>query len=122
MISNLHLWQMLNEHRLSFKYHIIYTGKTLGECHKFVSEKASRGGAIVGYEDIGAEAFGALGRAIVSVSMYIELLGTCALLFILEVSNISVTSWALSIWYWVDLKAPQGSAGIREQSNYACVC
>lgn len=54
-----------------------------------MTEKAERegsnGGVLVGYEDIGAEAFGALGRAIVSSTMYIELLGTCALLFILEV-------------------------------------
>ena len=64
-------------------------GKILGECHEFVSERKGRegnGGGIVGYEDIGAEAFGGLGRAIVSTSMYIELLGTCALLFILEVT------------------------------------
>ena len=54
-----------------------------------MTEKAERegssGGALIGYEDIGAEAFGGLGRAIVSSTMYIELLGTCALLFILEV-------------------------------------
>ena len=65
-------------------------GKILGECHEFVCERMQRegkGGAVIGYEDIGAEAFGGLGRAIVSASMYIELLGTCALLFILEVSN-----------------------------------
>lgn len=54
-----------------------------------MTEKAEREGssgeALIGYEDIGAEAFGGLGRAIVSSTMYIELLGTCALLFILEV-------------------------------------
>ena len=41
--------------------------------------------AMVGYEDIGEAAFGALGRSIVSGVMYVELMGTCALLFILEV-------------------------------------
>ena len=54
-----------------------------------VTEKRQREGstgtALVGYEDIGAEAFGGLGRAVVATSMYIELMGTCALLFILEV-------------------------------------
>lgn len=68
-----------------------HAGKVLGECHEFVSdrrkEEGSNRGAIVGYEDIGAEAFGRLGRAIVASCMYIELLGTCALLFILEVSR-----------------------------------
>ena len=69
---------------------LLHAGKILGECHEYVCERMKRegkGGAVVGYEDIGAEAFGGLGRAIVSASMYIELLGTCALLFILEVSN-----------------------------------
>lgn len=47
--------------------------------------EGSNGTALVGYEDIGAEAFGAPGRAVVATSMYIELMGTCALLFILEV-------------------------------------
>ena len=47
--------------------------------------EGSNGTALVGYEDIGAEAFGGLGRAVVATSMYIELMGTCALLFILEV-------------------------------------
>lgn len=50
-------------------------------------KREGNAGAIVGYEDIGAEAFGGLGRAIVGTAMYIELLGTCALLFILEVTH-----------------------------------
>ena len=66
-------------------------GKALGECHKVVTERKQRegsnGAALVGYEDIGAEAFGGLGRAVVATSMYIELMGTCALLFILEVGR-----------------------------------
>ena len=56
-----------------------------------VTERRQREGsirtALVGYEDIGAEAFGGLGRAVVATSMYIELMGTCALLFILEVGR-----------------------------------
>lgn len=69
-------------------------GKALVECHEEVSrglkaaEESGNGSgppAMVGYEDIGGAAFGALGRTIVSCVMYIELLGTCALLFILEV-------------------------------------
>lgn len=39
----------------------------------------------VGYEDIGEAAFGAFGRRLVSIVVYTELLGICALLFILEV-------------------------------------
>lgn len=61
------------------------------ECHDLVSKriKAECNGAapaMIGYEDIGEAAFGCLGRKIVSSIVYIELLGTCALLFILEVS------------------------------------
>ncbi len=60
------------------------------ECHDEVSRriKAECNGAappMVGYEDIGEAAFGRLGRKIVSSVVYTELLGTCALLFILEV-------------------------------------
>ena len=53
-------------------------------------QEGSNGTALVGYEDIGAEAFGGLGRAVVATSMYIELMGTCALLFILEVGRASL--------------------------------
>ena len=68
-------------------------GKALVECHDAVSRRleaeAAKSGAappaMVGYEDIGEAAFGALGRRIVSGVMYTELMGTCALLFILEV-------------------------------------
>lgn len=41
--------------------------------------------SMVGYEDIGEAAYGSFGRRLVSTTMYTELLGICALLFILEV-------------------------------------
>lgn len=40
----------------------------------------------IGYEDIGEAAYGKFGRRLVSTTVYTELLGICALLFILEVS------------------------------------
>lgn len=59
------------------------------QCYDAVAQRAaaSSGGRTVpvGYEDVGEAAFGAFGRAIVSASIYTELLGTAALLFILEV-------------------------------------
>ena len=67
------------------------TGKALVECHEAVSKQLkaqSSNGAgppMVGYEDIGEAAFGPLGRRIVSSVVYTELMGTCALLFILQV-------------------------------------
>ena len=65
------------------------SGKILVQCYDAVAQrKAAAGGgpvAPVGYEDVGEAAFGALGRAVVSASIYTELLGTAALLFILEV-------------------------------------
>ncbi|KAK9903315.1 hypothetical protein WJX75_002640 [Coccomyxa subellipsoidea] len=71
-----------------------YTGKALVECHDVVLQRAkaeSGNGAappMIGYEDIGGAAFGAIGHTIVSSVMYVELLGTCALLFILEGDNL----------------------------------
>lgn len=44
-------------------------------------------GKVVGYEEIAEESFGKLGRLLVSTIIYIELFGTCALLFILEVGR-----------------------------------
>ncbi len=43
--------------------------------------------SMVGYEDIGEAAYGSFGRKLVSTTMYTELLGICALLFILEVQS-----------------------------------
>ncbi len=59
---------------------------------KIAKAESSNGAAppMIGYEDIGGAAFGAIGRTIVSSVMYVELLGTCALLFILEVRSLSV--------------------------------
>ena len=48
---------------------------------------AKTGGGPVGYEEIAEAAFGPLGRLLVSAIIYVELFGTCALLFILEVSG-----------------------------------
>jgi hypothetical protein len=63
-------------------------GKILVQCYDAVAQRtaAARGGRVapVGYEDVGEAAFGAFGRAVVASSIYIELLGTGALLFILE--------------------------------------
>jgi hypothetical protein len=63
-------------------------GKILVQCYDAVAQRAAaaRGGRVapVGYEDVGEAAFGAFGRAVVASSIYVELLGTGALLFILE--------------------------------------
>ena len=65
------------------------SGKILVQCYDAVAQRksAAQGGQVtpVGYEDVGEAAFGAFGRAVVSTSIYTELLGTAALLFILEV-------------------------------------
>jgi vesicular inhibitory amino acid transporter len=61
-----------------------YTAKVLCECADAVS--ARNGGAAVGYEEIAEAAFGPIGKLIISTIIYVELFGTCALLFILEVS------------------------------------
>ncbi|EIE22996.1 hypothetical protein COCSUDRAFT_15642, partial [Coccomyxa subellipsoidea C-169] len=63
----------------------------LGIVTNYTAKAESSNGAappMIGYEDIGGAAFGALGRTIVSSVMYVELLGTCALLFILEGDNL----------------------------------
>ena len=39
------------------------------------------------YEEIAEETFGKLGRLIISSIIYVELFGTCCLLFILEVGH-----------------------------------
>ncbi|PNW85026.1 hypothetical protein CHLRE_03g168550v5 [Chlamydomonas reinhardtii] len=62
-----------------------YTAKALCECADAVSAKT--GGGPVGYEEIAEAAFGPLGRLLVSAIIYVELFGTCALLFILEGDN-----------------------------------
>lgn len=49
----------------------------------------------IGYEDIGEAAFGSFGRKLVSTTVYTELLGICALLFILEVGIFEAFSFCL---------------------------
>ncbi|KAK9826368.1 hypothetical protein WJX81_002972 [Elliptochloris bilobata] len=69
-----------------------YTGKILVQCYDAVAQRkaTAAGGQVlpVGYEDVGEAAFGAFGRAVVATSIYTELLGTAALLFILEGDNL----------------------------------
>ena len=58
-------------------------------CQEVAARRKAQGtgqeGDSVGYEDLGEAAYGSLGRKIVTTTMYTELLGICALLFILEV-------------------------------------
>lgn len=61
-------------------------GKALVEAHAVVKE--STGKQTVGYEDIAEAAFGSAGRLVISTIMYVELFGTCALLFILQGDNL----------------------------------
>ncbi|PNH00569.1 Vacuolar amino acid transporter 1, partial [Tetrabaena socialis] len=63
-----------------------YTAKVLCECAEAVTARNPGGGA-VSYEDIAEAAFGPIGRVIISAIIYVELFGTCALLFILEGDN-----------------------------------
>lgn len=65
-----------------------YTGKALVECAQVVAKRRGLGGAVVGYEEIAEETFGPIGRLIVSAIIYVELFGTCCLLFILEGDNL----------------------------------
>ena len=86
------------------------------QCYDAVAQRkaAAQGGRVapVGYEDVGEAAFGALGRAVVSTSIYTELLGTAALLFILEVR---CTTHLLTLSNFERLGVPPyGAAG--------CVC
>lgn len=62
----------------------LLTGKALVECANKVAELRGQPGVVVGYEEIAEAAFGKLGKALVSSIIYIELFGTCCVLFILE--------------------------------------
>ncbi|GLC35800.1 hypothetical protein PLESTB_000495600 [Pleodorina starrii] len=64
-----------------------YTAKALCECADAVAKRQGANAAPVGYEEIAEAAFGKLGRLIISSIIYVELFGTCALLFILEGDN-----------------------------------
>ncbi len=65
------------------------------------------------YEEIAEETFGKMGRLIISSIIYVELFGTCCLLFILEVSfgarlerpcvNITCFCSSLASDGWADL-------------------
>jgi vesicular inhibitory amino acid transporter len=65
----------------------MHAGKALVECADVVSKRRGLPAAAMGYEEIAEEAFGKLGRLIISSIIYVELFGTCCLLFILEVSH-----------------------------------
>lgn len=72
-----------------------YTGKALIRVQARGSlPDAKRGNGarrpLSSYEDIGEAAFGANGRAFITWVLYTELLGTCALFFILEGDHLSV--------------------------------
>ena len=64
-----------------------YTGKALVECAQAVAKRRNLGNAVVGYEEIAEETFGPVGKAIISAIIYIELFGTCCVMFILEGDN-----------------------------------
>uniref|UniRef100_A0A061SET5 Solute carrier family 32 (Vesicular inhibitory amino acid transporter) n=1 Tax=Tetraselmis sp. GSL018 TaxID=582737 RepID=A0A061SET5_9CHLO len=64
-----------------------YAGKALIEAHAVVRKRTGK--ETVGYEDIAEAALGRAGRALVSAIMYVELFGTCALLFILQGDNLT---------------------------------
>ncbi|KAJ9526617.1 hypothetical protein QJQ45_017626 [Haematococcus lacustris] len=64
-----------------------YTGKALVECANAVASNKGQPGSVVGYEEIAEASFGPLGKALVSAIIYVELFGTCCLLFILEGDN-----------------------------------
>ncbi len=63
-----------------------YTAKALCECADAVMKKKGST-ETVGYEEIAEAAFGGIGRFLISTIIYVELFGTCALLFILEVGR-----------------------------------
>ena len=62
-----------------------YSGKALVRCANTVADRGEvEAGAMVRYEDIARTAFGNFGKTIIAAIMYTELVGTCALLLILE--------------------------------------
>jgi solute carrier family 32 (vesicular inhibitory amino acid transporter) len=66
-----------------------YTGKTLCRCAATVTKKRKLPRSqMIRYEDVAFEAFGIVGKRVVATIMYTELLGTCALLLILESDNL----------------------------------
>jgi vesicular inhibitory amino acid transporter len=65
-----------------------YTAKAVVECIETVCKREGRDLHDVGYEDVAEAAYGKAGRAIVSTTIYIELYGICALLFIIMGDNL----------------------------------
>lgn len=65
-----------------------YTGKALCRCSRTIAEREGRAIEDIKYEDIAGAAFGEAGRRAVAAVMYTELIGTCALLLILEGDNL----------------------------------
>ena len=79
--------------RLWCAHHL--AGKLLVECAgEVVARRKLPKGSVVGYEEIAEESFGKLGRLLISSIIYVELFGTCALLFILEV-RMQLGAWQL---------------------------
>ncbi|KAJ9525938.1 hypothetical protein QJQ45_009406 [Haematococcus lacustris] len=70
---------------------LLEQGKALVECANAVASNKGQPGSVVGYEEIAEASFGPLGKALVSAIIYVELFGTCCLLFILEVLYTLVT-------------------------------
>lgn len=68
----------------------VYTAKALCRCSNTVSKRLKkRPGEIIRYEEIAEAALGGkAGRSVVSLIMYTELIGTCALFLILESDNV----------------------------------
>ena len=62
-------------------------GKALVECNAAVAKRRNASSASIGYEEIAEETFGRWGRLLISTIIYVELFGTCCLLFILEVRS-----------------------------------
>mmetsp|Transcript_4672 Transcript_4672/g.16743 ORF Transcript_4672/g.16743 Transcript_4672/m.16743 type:complete len:541 (-) Transcript_4672:1403-3025(-) len=82
----------------------LYTGKILAQCQRY--PLANGGGLLQSYEDIGELAFGKVGRAFISAVLYIELLGTCGLFFILEGDHLELLFHGLSSKTLMLLSAP----------------
>eukprot|EP00798_Chlamydomonas_sp_ICE-L_P003467 gene3467-13527_t len=72
---------------LSLPYALKSSGWTLVACSNAIVKKKNLAVRAVGYEDIGEEAFGKIGRFIVSSMIYVELGGCCAMMFILMGDN-----------------------------------
>ncbi len=77
-----------------------------------VAKRRGAPGAVMGYEDIAEESFGKLGRLLISSIIYVELFGTCCLLFILEVRG----AWAQGT-----ACRPRGACALPLGSRRMCV-